>query len=115
MTLCVFTIVGGFLALQVAREVNANFTITQRAAAIREEIRTVEADNQELARQLAYLRSDAYIGQEARRIANLGSANESVLIIPPGAEADVPAALEPAPAPRPMLLRWLDLFFGDVR
>ena len=114
-TLGILTLIGGFLALQVGREVHANFTITQRAAALREEIRTVEAGNADLARQLAYLRSDAYISQEARRIANLGSPDERVLIIPPGAEAALPVSLAPRVEPKPMLARWLELFFGGQR
>jgi cell division protein FtsB len=113
-TLAVLTVIGGFLALQVGREVHANFTITQRAAALRQEIAAVEAGNGDLARQLAYLRSDAYISQEARRIANLGSPDERVLIIPPGAEAALPVALAPRVAPKPMLARWLELFFGEA-
>ncbi|MFN2483328.1 MAG: septum formation initiator family protein [Candidatus Limnocylindria bacterium] len=112
LTLAILTLIGGFLALQVAREVHANFTITQRAAALREEIRSVEAANAELAHQLAYLRSDAYISQEARRLANLGSPDERVLIIPPGAEAALPVALEPQAPPKPLLVRWFELFFG---
>ena len=113
VTLAVLTIVGGFLALQLAREVHANFTITQRAEDLRAEIAAVEAANEELAGQLAYLRSDAYISQEARRIANLGAPDERVLIIPPGAEAALPPALVPAAPEKPMLERWLELFFGS--
>ena len=111
-TLAVLALTGGFLALQVGREVHANFTITQRAEDLRDEIAAVEAENEELAAQLAYLRSDAYISQEARRISNLGSSDERVLIIPPGAEAALPRALLPAAPEKPMLERWLELFFG---
>ena len=46
-----------------------------------------------LQRELEYLRSDAYISAEARRLANLGVPGEQVLIIPPGAEAPLPEAL----------------------
>ena len=113
VTLVALTVMGGFLALQVGREVHANFTITQRAADLRLEIAEVEAENRELARQLDYLRSDAYISQEARRLLNLGSADERVLIIPPGAEASLPVPLGTTPPERPMLQQWMQLFFGD--
>ena len=65
------------------------------------------------ASELDYLRSDAYISAEARRLANLGAPGEQVLIIPPGAEAPLPEELAAALAPpKPMLEQWLDLFFG---
>lgn len=111
-TVVVLTLIGGFLAIQVAREVHANFTITQRADDLRAEIHTVQLQNAELAEQLAYLRSDGYVSQEARRISNLGAADERVLIIPPGAEAALPPELRATPPPAPMLVRWLELFFG---
>ena len=113
VTLLALAVVGGFLALQVGRELHANFTITQRAEDLRAESAAVEAGNDELAAQLAYLRSDAYISQEARRISNLGAPDERVLIIPPGAEAALPPALVPAAPEKPMLERWLELFFGS--
>ncbi len=109
----VVVIVGVLLAVQFGRQVYANWEIGQRAVAIEAQVAEVEAENAALQRELDYLRSDAYISAEARRLANLGAPGEQVLIIPPGAEAPLPAALaaELAP-PRPMLEQWLDLFFG---
>lgn len=109
----VVVIIGVLLAVQFGRQVYANWEIGQRAAAIEAQIAAVEAENVELQAELDYLRSEAYISAEARRLANLGAPGEQVLIIPPGAEeplpADVAAALAP---PKPMLEQWLDLFFG---
>ena len=108
------SVAAGFLALQIARQVHASYAITQRAAEIRAEIERVRAGNEELGRQLAYLRSDSYVTQEARRILNLGSPDERVLIIPPGAEAELPPELRPAPSAAPLLEQWIDLFFGET-
>jgi hypothetical protein len=69
--------------------------------------------NTELQRELDYLQSDAYISAEARKLLNLGWWNERVLIIPPGAEAELPPALlERQEPPAPLLEQWLELFFG---
>ena len=105
-------VVGGFLALQVGRQVYANYAITQRAAEMRTQIADTRAANQELERQLAYLHSDAYIGQEARRVANLGMTGEQVLIIPPGAEVELPPQLRSSPPTESLLEQWIELFFG---
>ena len=105
-------LVGGFLALQVGRQVYANHAITQRAAAMRAEIEATRAANRDIERQLAYLRSDAYVGQQARRIANLGMPGEQVLIIPPGAAVELPPQLRPAPPDKPLLEQWIELFFA---
>jgi cell division protein FtsB len=109
----VLVIIGAFLAVQLGRQVHASWEIGQRAQAIEAQIAAIEAENAELARELAYLQSDAYVEAEARRFSNLGVAGEEILIIPPGAEQPLPdelAAVEPA---RPMLEQWVDLFFGS--
>lgn len=111
--LAVLVIVGGFLAIQIGREVYANWAIRQRAAEIREEIAAVEAENERLEEELAYLRSDAFVSAEARRLTNLGLPGEQVLIIPPGREEPLPPELAPKPPPpKPLLQQWVELFFG---
>ena len=106
-------VIGGLLAIQVGRQVYANYAITQQAAEIQRQIVSIQQQNDALQRELNYLRSDAYISAEARRLSNLGTPGEQLLIIPPGSEAKLPAALQPAaPAPKPLLEQWLDLFFG---
>lgn len=104
-------IVGAFLAVQFGRQIHANWEIGQQARAIEAEIARIEAQNEELGRELAFLQSDAYVGAEARRLENLGEEGEEILIIPEGAEQPLPAetAVEP---PKPMLQQWVDLFFG---
>jgi cell division protein FtsB len=107
-------IIGTLLAVQVGRQVYTNYSITERAATLRQQISGIEAQNAALRRQLDYLRSDAYVGAEARRLANLGRNGERVLIIPPGAEASLPPALQPrVAADKPLVEQWLDLFFGS--
>jgi hypothetical protein len=73
----------------------------------------MEARNEALRHELVYLRSEAFLAAEARRLLNLGLAGEQVLIIPPGAEAPLPAALDAQPSSaKPLLEQWLELFFG---
>ena len=72
----------------------------------------VEAENALLQQELDYLRSDAFVSAEARRLANLGAPGEQVLIIPPGAEAPLPEELSALEPPQPLLQQWLELFFG---
>lgn len=109
----VVVIIGLLLAVQFARQVHANWEIGQRAAAIQAEIDAVAGENAELRRELQYLRSDAYVSAEARRLANLGAPGEQVLIIPPGAEEPLPDRLDASAAPPdPLLEQWIDLFFG---
>jgi cell division protein FtsB len=112
--LAVLVIVGILLAVQFGRQVYANWEIGQQAAAIEAQIAAVEAENAQLQRELEYLRSDAYVSAEARRLANLGLPGEQVLIIPPGAEQPLPEELAALEAPKPMLEQWLDLFFGPA-
>jgi cell division protein FtsB len=107
-------VIGGLLAIQVGRQVYANYSITQHAAGYRQQIADIEAQNGRLRQQLDYLRSDAYISAEAKRLANLGRSGDRLLIIPPGSEASLPPSLQVAPRPaKPLLEQWLDLFFGS--
>lgn len=107
----VLLIVGTLLAVQFGRQVYLNWEIGQRADAIEAQIAAVEAENADLQAELDYLRSDAYVSAEARRLANLGLPGEQVLIIPPGAEEPLPVQLA-APPPKPLLQQWVELFFG---
>lgn len=104
---------GGFLTLQVGRQVYQSYAIGERATEIRAEIAAIQDENLTLTAQLAYLRSEAYVTKEARRISNLGAPDERVLIIPPGAEAAPPADLAAPHTPEPMLEQWVELFFGS--
>lgn len=110
--LVVLLVIGTLLAVQFGRQVYANWEIGQRAAQIELQIAEVEAENAQLERELAYLRSDAYVSAEARRLANLGVPGDQVLIIPPGAEAPLPEELSGLEPSKPMLQQWLELFFG---
>lgn len=110
--LVVLLIVAAFLAVQFGRQVYANWEIGQRATDLEAQIAEVEAENKLLESELAYLRSDAYLSAEARRLANLGAEGDQVLIIPEGAEAPLPDELAAADAPRPLLEQWWALFFG---
>lgn len=109
----VVVIIGVLLAVQFGRQVYTNWEIGQRAAAIEAQIAAVEAQNAQLRLELEYLRSEAYISAEARRLENLGAPGEQALIIPPGAEMPLPDELAAAfGPPKPLLEQWLDLFFG---
>ena len=111
--IAVLVIIGTFLAVQVGRQVYASWSIGQEANAIRAEISAMEARNEALRQELAYLHSKAFLSAEARRLLNLGLPGEQVLIIPPGAEAVLPPTPQEKPAPaRPLLGQWLELFFG---
>ena len=111
--LAVLVIVGAFLAVQLGRQIYVNWEISRQADEVRAQIAAVAAENDTLQRELDYLRSRAFVSQEARRLSNVGAAGEQALIIPPGAEAAVPAgALGATKAPPPLLEQWLDLFFG---
>jgi cell division protein FtsB len=113
--MAVVVVVGLLLAVQFARQVYANWEIGQRADALQAEIAQVEAENAELQRELAYLRSNAYISAEARRLMNLGTPGEQVLIIPPGAEEPLPDEVAASLYPQqPLLEQWIDLFFGPT-
>jgi cell division protein FtsB len=110
--LAVVLIVGLLLAVQFGRQIYANWEIGQRAGEIEAQIAQIEEENARLQAELQYLRSDAYISSEARRLENLGEPGERVLIIPPGAEAPLPPELLALEAPKPFLDQWIELFFG---
>jgi cell division protein FtsB len=110
--LLVLLIVGTLLAVQFGRQVYANWEIGQHASAVEAQIAAVEEENARLQRELEYLQSEAYVGMEARRLANLGAPGEQVLIIPAGAEQPLPDRLVLRDAPKPLLEQWIDLFFG---
>jgi cell division protein FtsB len=110
--LVVLLLVAAFLAAQLGRQVYANWEIGQRAAELEAQIAAIDAENDLLQAELGYLRSEAYVSAEARRLANLGAAGDQVLIIPSGAEAPLPEELAAANAPRPLLEQWWTLFFG---
>jgi cell division protein FtsB len=111
--LAVLLIVGTLLAVQFGRQIYANWEIGQRAVEIEAEIAQVEAENALLQEELDYLRSDAFVSAEARRLANLGHPGERLMIIPPGAEAPLPEALAALERPKPLIVQWVELFFGQ--
>jgi cell division protein FtsB len=111
--LLVLLVIGAFVAFQIGRQVYVNWSIGQEAERVRQEIAQLEAENQALRDELEYLNSAAYISAQARALTNVGRPGERILIIPPGSEAELPAAAEdPAPAPAPLLEQWFRLFFG---
>ena len=109
--LAVLLIIGTLLAVQFGRQIYANWEIGQRAVEMEEQIAAVEAENALLQQELDYLRSDAFISQEARRLANLGRPGEQLMIIPPGAEAPLPEEIAARQRPKPLLTQWVELFF----
>ncbi|HEY7526674.1 MAG TPA: septum formation initiator family protein [Candidatus Limnocylindria bacterium] len=112
--LVVLLVIGAFVAFQLGRQVYASWSINQEAARVQTEIDSMAAQNAELQRELDYLQSDAYISQEARKLANVGRPGEHVLIIPPGSEAPPPeSAGNMGKAPPPLLEQWVTLFFGS--
>lgn len=111
--IAVLLIIGTFLAVQIGRQVYASWQIGQQADAIRVEIAGMEARNEALRQELAYLEGKPFLAAEARRMLNLGLPGEQVLIIPLGEEAPLPAALREAASPaKPLVEQWLELFFG---
>ena len=105
----------GLVALNVGRQAFVGWSIDQQAAELEAQVAAAEAENAALQRQLEYLQSDAYVTAEARRLRNLGYPGEQLLIIPPGATVPAPAEASAPPADdRPMLERWIDLFFGPA-
>ena len=111
--IAVLLIIGTFLAVQVGRQVYTSWSTGQEAEAIRAEIAAMQAHNEALRQELAYLQSKGFVSAEARRLLNLGLPGEHVLIIPPGQEIALPPDLREKPAvAKPPLEQWLDLFFG---
>src|SRR5918992_2054743 len=106
--LAVLLIIGTLLAVQFGRQIYANWEIGQRAAQMEAEIARMEAENAFLQQELDYLRSDAFVSAEARRLANLGRPGEQLLIIPPGAEAPLPEKLAALQRPKPLLQQWVE-------
>jgi cell division protein FtsB len=103
----------GIIALNVGRQSFLGWSVEQQAADLQAQVEAAQAENAALERYVEYLQSDAYVTAEARRLRNLGYAGEQVLIIPAGAAIPVPNAETQAPAEaKPLLERWLELFFA---
>jgi cell division protein FtsB len=102
------------VAFNVGRQACVGWSIEQQATDLQAQVEAAEAENAALQRQLEYLRSDAYVTAEARRLRTVGYPGEQVLVIPPGAAVQAPLSTTPAPVDdTPMLERWLTLFFGE--
>jgi cell division protein FtsB len=103
----------GLIAFNVGRQAFLGWSVGEQASTLEAQVAAKEAEIAALQRQLEYLQSDAYVTAEARRLRNLGYPGEQVLIIPPDAAVPPPlTAAPPAADERPMLERWLQLFFG---
>jgi cell division protein FtsB len=103
------------IALNVGRQSFVGWSIDQQAADLEAQVAAAEAENLELQRLVEYLQSDAFVTAEARRLRNVGYPGEQVLIIPPDAVVPVPGeTIEPAAVERPILERWIQLFFGPT-
>lgn len=114
-TLVALLVVGavGLVAFNVGRQAFVGWSVGEQAADLAAQVAAAEAENAALQQQLEYLQSDAYVTAEARRLRNLGYPGEQILIIPPGATVPAPASSYAQPAKdRPMLERWVALFFG---
>lgn len=114
-TLVTLLVVGAVavVAFNVGRQAFLGWSIGQQASSLEAQVSAAEAENAALQRQLEYLQSDAYVTAEARRLRNLGYPGEQILIIPPGATVPAPAETVGQPVDkRPMLERWIELFFG---
>ena len=111
--IAVLLIIGTFLAVQVGRQVYTSWSTGQEADAIRAEIAAMEAHNDALRQELAYLQSKGFVSAEARRLLNLGLPGEHVADHPAGCRNRAAACTPRKPAPaKPPLEQWLDLFFG---
>jgi cell division protein FtsB len=111
-TLAVVAVIA-VIALNVGRQSFLGWSIDQQAADLEAQVAAAEAENAELQRLVEYLQSDAFVTTEARRLRNVGYPGEQVLIIPPDAIVPTPATGDGAvEADRPLLERWLELFFG---
>ena len=112
----ILLIVAGAVALitfNVGRQAFLGWSVGEQASSLEATVAAAEAENAALQRQLEYLQSDAYVTAEARRLRNLGYPGEQLLIIP-GAAEPVPLVTAATPADdRPVLERWVQLFFGD--
>jgi cell division protein FtsB len=103
------------IALNVGRQSFVGWSIDQQAADLEAQVAAAEAENLELQRLVEYLQSDAFVTAEARRLRNVGYPGEQVLIVPPDAVVPVPGeTIEPAAVERPILERWIQLFFGPT-
>jgi cell division protein FtsB len=111
--LVVLLAVGILLAVQFGRQVYLNWESGQRAAGLQAQIAQVDAENERLEQELAYVRSPAYVDAEARRLTNVGLPGEQAMVIPPGAEEPLPEALTKVEPARPLLQQWVELFFGS--
>jgi cell division protein FtsB len=101
------------VAFNVGRQAFVGWSIGQQADSLEAQVAAAEAENVALQRQLEYLQSDAYVTAEARRLRNLGYPGEEILFIPPGAAVPAPTTSDEAPVEnRPMLERWIEVFFG---
>lgn len=102
------------VAFNVGRQAFVGWSIDQQATDLQAQVEAAEAENAALQRQLEYLRSDAYVTAEARRLRTVGYPGEQVLVIPPGATVEAPSSTTSTPVDdTPMLQRWLTLFFGE--
>ena len=102
------------VAFNVGRQAFVGWSIDQQATDLQAQVEAAEAENAALQRQLEYLRSDAYVTVEARRLRTVGYPGEQVLVIPPGAAVQAPVSTATAPPDdTPMLARWLTLFLGE--
>ena len=107
-------LVGTFVAFQVGREVYASWSISQEADRVRAEIAAMAEENTELQRELDYLRSDAYISAEARKLLNLGCVERAGADHPAGRRGGAAAgAADDDRSHPPLLEQWLALFFGS--
>lgn len=104
------------IAFNVGRQAFLGWSVGEQAGSLEAQLAAAQEENAALQRQLEYLQSDAYVTAEARRLGNLGYPGEQLLIIPTGSA--VSPGLETSTTEvddRPMLERWVDLFFVEGR
>lgn len=96
-----------------------SYRMSQRAAAVRQEIAVLEAGNRELQARIAYLQSDAFVETAARNKLNLARPGDRSVVIVPAADSPMgppgPPPGRRAPPQLPAighLEEWFNLFFG---
>jgi cell division protein FtsB len=101
------------LAVGTGRAINRNRQVRAELVELQQRIQRYRAENQELAQNLDYLSSDAFVAAEARRSLGLGLPGEQPVVVVPQSEAAASLAAGQQQSSPSLASLWWRYFFGD--
>ncbi|MBU1017310.1 MAG: septum formation initiator family protein [Patescibacteria group bacterium] len=113
-TFIIFAIISVFSMYSLSKTIGDIYQKSKRIKDIKNEVASLEKENEGLSKELAYKSSREFVEKEAREKLFMGFPGEKILIIPQNFFANLENKTVPKSAedetPKPVWKQWVDVF-----